>query len=104
MNEHTDEELSWDNVYLLGWYGEDGRQYLTSWVGDLPYVYVYVTGSRGMGPPLWSAPVTRERVFRMPGHLGTFEEKIAYAKTQGGLYAFGWWQADGVTRTTKPKS
>ena len=45
MEAQTKERIiDWNHVYLLAWYGPDGRPYLTTWSGDLPYITVVVTG------------------------------------------------------------
>lgn len=88
--------VDWDHVYLLGWYDHEGRDYLTSWDGDLPYVNVVVLGVLPeTGMPLWNASVPEgAMVEEIPEGVDPHE----YAKEKGGYYAFGWLFADGVER------
>lgn len=80
------EELSWDRLYLLGWYDHSGRPHLTTWGGDRPLIHVVVHGVNGFNFPLWDAPVpSRARVEPLPqdwqGTYDTFD---------GGYIAIGW--------------
>lgn len=78
-------------MYLLGWYDENGRPYLTTWDGPAPLVGVVVTGVHPIQMPLWSAPVpSGAKLHPVPREAVTVEQRIAHAKTLGGYYAFGW--------------
>ena len=95
--------LDWDFTYLLGWYDANGRDYLSSWMGNLPPVEVVVIGhNKSIGPPLWNAPVPPLcKVYRMPSHITDIKAKIDYASHLGGVYAFGWILDKAVDRTPK---
>jgi hypothetical protein len=82
-----DKELAWDGVYLLGWYDHEGKGYLTTWKGTMPYVHVVVTGCNGLNMPLWDAHVPpNARLHPVPGD----KDPEDYAKEMGGYHAFGW--------------
>lgn len=82
-----DQDPTWANTYLLGWY-DKGRGYLTTWDGDLPMVNVVVTGFNAtLGPPMWNAPVPEgAQLHRIPDDF----TPEAYAQKLGGVHAFGW--------------
>lgn len=82
--------LSWDNVYLLCWFDANGRSYSTSWDGDLPLIHVVVTGWRG-SPPMWAAPVHEAKLVEFPEGSNSWSlDRVEYATSHGGNYAFGW--------------
>jgi hypothetical protein len=90
------EEIDWDHVYLLGWYDHEGTPYLSTWAGDRPRVDVVVFGTGGgLLMPLWDGAVPKGVAFE-PVPEG--EEPLAYAKSRGGYYAFGWYFAEGIKR------
>lgn len=96
--------VDWDHTYLLGWYGSDGRAYLSSWHGEAPRVDVVVITSSSYGPPLWNAPIQEGTLaFPIPEHVQGHDEKIAYAREHGGVYAFGWYLDQVIDRTPKKK-
>ena len=97
------ETLDWDHVYLLGWYDENCRSYLTTWDGDLPMVGVIVTGCEPTRMPLWSAPVpTSAKLHPVPSHLENLREIVLHAWAMNGYYAFGWKTEEAFER--KPRS
>jgi hypothetical protein len=89
-------KFDWDHIYLLSWYDQNGKAYLTTWEGDLPIIAVVVTGARKpYGPPLWRAPVPAGcELHEIPTGKGNQE----YAKELGGVVAIGWYIKDGLTR------
>ncbi len=88
--------IDWDHVYLLGWYDQAGRSYLTSWDGPSDYVHVVVKTAQS--PPMWSAPVPPgAELAAMPEHLTTLTDRVQYATSIGGVYAFGWLMNLGET-------
>lgn len=88
-------KFDWDHIYLLGWYDENGKAFLTTWEGSQPLIYVVVTGASPYGPPLWRAPIPKDcELHEIPTGKGNQE----YAKGLGGVLAFGWYIEDGMTR------
>lgn len=106
--------LDWEHVYLLGWYGPEGRPYLTTWIDTEEtrrnYVIVVVTGPsvQKWGPPIWDAPAnckpnphgfpsvsyTEFQIHEVkPG--GDAQKK---AKELGGVKAIGWYIERGFER------
>lgn len=83
--------MDWSRVYLLGWYGSDGKPYLSTWEGDKPYVHVVVTGyNPSVGVPLWNAKVPKDcKMTEIPGGL-THQQRLEFAAARNGVYAFGW--------------
>lgn len=92
--------LSWDHLYLLGWYDEKGKPFLSTWEGDKPMADVVVKFTHPAGPPIWNAPVNGATLHVMPENLD-FEAKIKFATSIGGVYAFGWYQDAPIDRTPK---
>jgi len=93
--EDKEMKFDWDHIYLLGWYDQNGKAFLTTWEGDLPQVSVVVTGVSPYGPPLWRTPVPAGcTLHAIP--LGKSNQE--YAKELGGVVAFGWYIEDGMTR------
>ena len=94
------EHQNWEHIYLLGWYGEDGKPYLTTWEGSAPLVDVVVSGrfreDTCWGPPLWDA-YAPERLSLEVIPEGVADKK-SYARSRGGLYAFGWYFPDPIAR------
>lgn len=90
--------VTWDHVYILGWYSENGRANLTSWDGDAPIIDVMITGLHGRRVPVWSSEVPRgAELTRVPDGASPQE----YARESGGLYAFGWHLAEPIERGTR---
>lgn len=88
--------VDWDHVYLLGWYGEDGRACLTTWDGDLPMIDVVVLGIRAYRVPAWDAEVPRgATVVGIPDGV---ESPTDHARELGGIHAFGWHVAEPIKR------
>lgn len=86
------QEFDWNHVYLLGWYDSKGTSYLSTWIGAIDNrVEVVVVGfDSAHGPPLWNAPVPNDCVLlAIPISTHSFDERIAYATSVGGVYAFG---------------
>lgn len=90
--------VDWDHVYLLGWYDETGRSYLSTWDGDHPYVYVVVTHLGGRQMPLWKAPVPRGAELQLVPDMKEHQERVAYATSKGGFLAIAWYIEDGFQR------
>lgn len=84
---YEDQALDWNNTYLLGWYDENGRSFLTTWSGDLPMIQVVVTGCNGINMPLWNAQVPKGAKLHPVPHD---TEPRDYARKLGGYHAFGW--------------
>ncbi len=91
----NDKIIDWDHIYLLGWMDSNCKSYLTSWQGDLPYVDVVVLSTNWQGPPLWNAPIHKEKLEPMIDSAKTWAEKVEYATKMGGVYAFGWYFEKG---------
>jgi len=88
MNTKKDiESISFDELYLLGWYDRIGRSHLTSWEddGSMEHVQVVVTGD---GPvPLWgNEPSPYTKAYLVPEN----REWGEYATELNGCRAFGW--------------
>jgi hypothetical protein len=83
----TEETLDWSQHYLLGWYGWDGRAYLSTWSGDLPIKHYVVLGCKASNMPLWNAPVPSGATL-LPVPMG--ENPGEYAARLGGYHAIGW--------------
>ncbi|MBA7593193.1 hypothetical protein ES703_00110 [subsurface metagenome] len=95
--------IDWNHIYLLAWYGPDGRPYLTTWSGDLPYITVVVTGPdvQKWGPPLWDAPANcKPNPYWFPSHhfseyqlheVKPDEDPTEKARQLGGVKAMGWY-------------
>lgn len=98
-------QIDWAHVYLLGWYDETGKGYLSTWDGDLPYVYVVVTGVPAHRMPLWKAPIptSSASLSLVPEEVTDLRQQIEYATSKGGYLAIAWYIADGFERT-KPAS
>lgn len=97
------EPLSWDHIYLLGWY-EGGRPYLSSWSGNLTRFEGVVTNTKPPhGPPLWDAPVGDAKVYALPHELSGSDlvERCLFAQRHGGVYVIGWLVKDPIDRTPK---
>lgn len=106
--------IDWDHVYLLGWYGPDGRPYLTTWIDSEEtrnnYICVVVTGPEvtKWGPPIWNAPANcKPNAYGFPSHHYTEyqlhevklgEDADEKAKELGGVKAFGWYIEQGFER------
>lgn len=94
-------QIDWDHVYLLGWYTSDGKVMLSSWGSNesMTTIGVVVTGKLpSYGVPLWDALVPPGLSIRpIPYGMGLIDA-ISYARTLGGVYAFGWYIQDGVER------
>jgi hypothetical protein len=89
--------VTWDHVYLLGWYAENGRANLTSWDGNAPMIDVVVVGLHGRRVPVWNAPVPDgAQLVRVPEDADPQE----FAREHGGLHAFGWHLSSPIGRTS----
>lgn len=86
----------WHRVYLLAYYTPAGECRLTTWRDgpDTIYIDVVVKGA-GDWMPYGSNPVPQGcEIEAMPPELdrveGKHAERLAYAASRGGVYAFGW--------------
>lgn len=92
----------WSQLYLLGWYDQQGKPYLSTWDGDRPMVSVVVYGATSLSMPLWDADVPSKLSFEV---VPNGVDPQAYAQLKGGLHAFGWFVAEGFRRKSeKPRS
>ena len=113
-SEDKETMLDWNHVYLLAWWGPDGKSYLTSW-SDTEYtrenyVNVVVTGPdiQQSGPPIWDAPANvKPNNYGVPSHpyteyqlhkVGHAEDWEAKARKLGGVRAKGWYIEKGIDR------
>ena len=100
-------KLDWEHIYLLGWYDQSGKSYLTTWSGDLPIINVIVTGPSSLhtfGPPLWKAPAQA----KLPGaplveefqlhEITIDDDPIEEARDLNGVVAVGWYIEEGFKR------
>ena len=95
----ADKFIDWRHVYLLGWYDETGKGYLSTWDGDLPYVHVVVTSLAGRPMPLWRGAVPRgAEMHLVPDEVADLRQRVAYATKMGGYYALAWYLEDGFER------
>jgi hypothetical protein len=79
---------SFDHVYLLGWYDETGKPFLSSWDGSRPVRNFVITGAKPTEVPLWNAAVPpNAKLYFVP--MG--KDPKEYAKELGGYHAIGWW-------------
>lgn len=93
--------LHWDHVFLLGWYDETGKAYLSSWMGNAPMVHVVVTGVNSTRFPLWKAPIPpNAQLHPMPKDLTPYEF-VSHATSMNGYYAFGFYMEDVIDRAPK---
>ena len=99
--------IDWDHVYLLAWYGSDGKPYLTTWRDSeytrQNYITVVVTGPdvREWGPPIWNAPANcKPNPYGFPSHhfseyqlheVKPDEDPTEKARQLGGVKAIGWY-------------
>jgi len=102
--------IDWSHIYLLAWYGTDGRPYFTTWKGDLPHIRVIVTGPEveKWGPPIWKAPANcKPNAYGLPSYpfeqfqlheVKEGEDWEAKARKLGGVRAFGWYIEQGFER------
>jgi len=79
---------SWDHVYLLGWYDESGKAFLTTWDGDKPVRSFVVTGVDSINMPLWNAPVPKNAAIHA---VPMGKDPQIHARELGGFHAIGWW-------------
>jgi hypothetical protein len=89
--------LDWQHVYLLGWHSANGMRNLTSWSGDRPWIDVIVVGATDddMSHIMWSAPLHNDfKIISIP----PLTNRLAYAKINNGLHAFGWYIEEGINR------
>lgn len=92
-------QIDWNHVYILGWWDETGRHYLTSWDGDCPYVNVVVVGATGGKVPVWAFPVKSGlELVEVPEDKVTREDQLAYARERGGYLALAWYIEEGFER------
>jgi len=99
--------LDWNHVFLLAWYGTDGRLYPTTWMETEEtrdnYITVVVTGPevQKWGCPLWDAPSNNKpNPYGFPSHPYTEyqlhevkpgEDAQEKAQELGGIKAIGWY-------------
>lgn len=109
-----DRIIDWNHVYLLGWYGPDGRPYLTTWTDTEEtrenYIKVVVIGPdvQQWGVPMWSAPANcKPNSYGFPSHHYTEyqlhevkhgEDADQKAREMGGVKAIGWYIEQGFER------
>ena len=108
MEAQTKERIiDWNHVYLLAWYGSDGKPYLTTWWDSeytrQNYITVVVTGPdvREWGPPIWNAPANcKPNPYGFPSHhfseyqlheVKPDEDPAEKARQLGGVKAIGWY-------------
>lgn len=89
---------NWSQLYLLGWYDQAGKSYLSTWDGDRPMVSVVVYGANNLTMPLWDADVRPNMRFEV---VPAGEDPQEYARQKGGLHAFGWYIAEGFKRRSE---
>jgi len=98
--------IDWNQVYLLAWYGPDGKPYLTTWRDSeytkTRYINVVVIGPdvQKWGPPIWDAPANcKPNKYGFPSHNYTEfqlhevkegEDAQKKARELGGVRAIGW--------------
>ncbi|GAH50840.1 unnamed protein product [marine sediment metagenome] len=112
METETKERIiDWNHVYLLGWYGKDGR-YLSTYDGTVMdnYITVVVTGPdvQQWGVPIWFSPANcKPNSYGFPSHHYTEyqlhevkagEDADEKAKELGGVEAIGWYIEQGFER------
>ena len=95
--------IDWNHIYLLGWYDYDNISYLTTWSGELPYIYVIITGPvLPYGPPIWNTI----KNWRDGNHYTDFQIyevepkdwNNKKAEQMHGIRAFGWYIEKGFER------
>ncbi len=96
--------IDWAHLYLLAWWGEDGRSFLSTWDGDLPEVYVVVTGLGGRSMPLWNSPIPSGAEPHLVPEGFDHEKRLAYAAEKGGLLALAWYIEAGYIARDEPFS
>ncbi len=80
----------WDHVYILGWEEPGGKSSMSSYILSKGTVVVDVVVIGAARPPGWNAPVPDGcSIEWMPEQFVTTEERVAYATSRGGLYAYG---------------
>lgn len=84
--------LDFNHVYILAWYDWNGRGYLTTWDGDLPYVTAVITGVTGLTMPFWDAPVPPSAELHA---IPEGRDADEYAREIGGYRVLAWYIADG---------
>jgi hypothetical protein len=90
-------KIDWEHIYLLGWHSADGKRNFTSWSGQRPWVDVVVIGATDddMAHIMWAAPLHADfKLIPIPA----LTNRLAYAKINSGLHAFGWYLEEGVKR------
>jgi len=90
-------KIDWEHIYLLGWHSADGKRNFTSWSGQKPWIDVVVIGAtdNDMKHIMWSSPLHENfQLISIP----PLTNRLAYAKINGGLHAFGWYLEEGVNR------
>lgn len=91
--------VTWDHVYLLGYYGADGSSNLTSWNGHSPMIDVVVTGVGDNVFPVWHGDVPEgAKIVCLPDDV---DDASAYARELNGIHAFGWHLSSKIKRGTK---
>lgn len=86
--------IDWEHVYLLGYYGRNKEPYLSTWGGEGESVSVVITNLSGH-VPMWDAPVPPgAQLQEVPEGVDGHE----YAEKLGGIFAFGWYAAEGFER------
>ena len=90
-------KIDWEHIYLLGWHSSNGERNLTAWSGKRPWIDVVVVGANDndMKHIMWSSPLHYDfQLILIP----PLTNRLAYAKINGGLHAFGWYLEEGVKR------
>jgi len=92
--------IDWEHVYLLAWWDEKGKSYLTTWDWNRPYVHVVVTGLDGWHMPLWKHPdvPSGAQLHLVPDEVSNFQHRLEYAALRGGYLALGWYIEEGFER------
>lgn len=114
MEKTRERIIDWNHVYLLGWYGSDGRPHLTTWIDTEEtknnYIRVIVTGPeiQEWGPPIWDAPANcKPNPYGFPSYdytkyqlheVNDSEDAQEKAKQLGGVRALGWYFEKGFER------
>lgn len=90
-------KIDLDHVFLLGWHSENGMRNLTNWNGRHLWINVVVVGANDvdMSYIMWSSPLHRDFQLLLVPPL---TNNLFYARSNGGLHAFGWYFDQGIKR------